>query len=149
MMMFYGWSAAWSQVHHQASVSRITNHGKTGVLGLGIIASARYAKLRGVPARFAGGGAAPQARGRPSASSAVRRDPWAQNLHLIRSRHSTTPALSVRRRATTGRRAACSPRGGLHHTGGRSLERQAGFDRHSPNEAETHLTGPDGDLTSV
>jgi hypothetical protein len=56
MMMFYGWSAAWFQVHHQASVSRITNRGKTGVLGLGIIASARYAKLRGVPARFAGRG---------------------------------------------------------------------------------------------
>jgi hypothetical protein len=49
MMMFYGWSAAWFQVHHQASVSRITNRGKTGVLGLGIIASARYAKLRRRP----------------------------------------------------------------------------------------------------
>jgi hypothetical protein len=53
MMRFYGWSAAWFQVHHQASVSRITNRGKTGVLRLGIIASARYAKLRKLAADLA------------------------------------------------------------------------------------------------
>jgi hypothetical protein len=47
MRMFYGWSAAWPQVLHQASASRITNRGKPGVLGLRIIAFARYAKLRG------------------------------------------------------------------------------------------------------
>jgi hypothetical protein len=47
MRIFYGWSAAWPQVHHQALVSRITNRGKTGVLGLRIIAFATYAKLRG------------------------------------------------------------------------------------------------------
>jgi hypothetical protein len=46
MRMFYGWSAAWPQVHHQALVSRITNRGKTGVLGLRIIAFT-YPKLRG------------------------------------------------------------------------------------------------------
>jgi hypothetical protein len=33
MMMFYGWSAAWSQVHHQASVSRITNRGRPASWG--------------------------------------------------------------------------------------------------------------------
>jgi hypothetical protein len=47
MRILYGWSAAWPQVHHQALVSRITNRGKTGVLGLRIIAFATYAKLRG------------------------------------------------------------------------------------------------------
>jgi len=44
--MFYGWSAAWPQVHHQVPVSGITNRGKTSVLALRIIAFATYAKLR-------------------------------------------------------------------------------------------------------
>jgi hypothetical protein len=47
MMMFWGLQVAWSQVHHQASVSGITNPGKTRVLGPRIIASATYITLHG------------------------------------------------------------------------------------------------------
>ena len=46
MMMFWGLNVAPSQVHHEVSVSRITNRGKTGVPGPRIIASATYVTLR-------------------------------------------------------------------------------------------------------